>query len=420
MSKFVIYGGKPLKGKISVTGEKNAVLPILAATLLTQEPCMIDNVPEISDVKILLKIIKNLGAKVTKIKPNKYKIQAQTLKIKELNSKLVQKLRASVLLLGPMLARVGELKMLHPGGCIIGKRPVGTHFQALEKMGTIITQDQSYYYARANKGLKPAEIFLDEPSPTATENILMAAALTPGLTVIKDAACEPHIDSLCEFLEKMGAKISGIGTQTLKVSGQEKLNGASHTIIPAYIEVGTFAAVAAATKGDVIIENVVVSHLDPILHQLNMMNVNYEIGQNYLHIKPSKSLKAARVQPRPWPGFPTDLQAPFCVLATQANGTSLIHEWMYEGRLFYIDELIKMGANILLCDPHRALVTGPKKLVGAKIISPDIRAGIALIIAALVAEGESVIDNIELVDRGYENIEQRLRKLGANIKRIEE
>jgi UDP-N-acetylglucosamine 1-carboxyvinyltransferase len=418
MSKFLIQGGKPLKGKIKPMGCKNAALPIIAATLLTKEPCIIDNIPEISDVKVLLELIENLGVSVTKIKPHQYKIQAQKLRLKELKSQLAQKLRASILLLGPILAREGELKMLHPGGCIIGKRPVGTHFQALEKMGATITQDQNYYYASAKKGLKATHIFLDEPSPTATENVIMAAALTPGKTIIRDAACEPHVQDLCEFLEKMGVKFKGLGTQILEIWGRDKLTGANHTVMPDNIEVGTFVAMTAATQGNVIIEDVNIAHLDPIFHQMDLINIKYEIGPNYLHIKPNKNLKSSRIQPRPWPGFPTDLQAPFTVLATQAKGTSLIHEWMYEGRLFYIDELIKMGAEIILCDPHRALVTGPTKLNGSKIVSPDIRAGVALIIAALTADGESEIDNIELIDRGYEDIENRLKKIGAKIRRI--
>lgn len=418
MAKFIINGGKPLKGTIKPCGSKNAALAIIAATLLTDQSCTIDNIPEILDVKILLEIVEKLGVKVQKLKPHKYKIQAKNIRTTKLNPKLVQKLRASILLMGPLLARKGKMEMPHPGGCIIGKRPVGIHFQTLEKLGIDIRQDQSSYYTKAKRKLKPAVIFLDEPSVTATENVLMAAAKIPGKTIIKYAACESHVQDLCHFLSKMGVNISGIGTQTIEIIGAEKLSGAEHKIIPDNIEVGTFAAVAAATRSNVVIEDVVISHLDPILNKLKMMNVKFKIGKDFLHIKPSAKLKSTRIQTAPWPGFPTDLQAPFCILATQAEGTSLIHDWMYERRLSYIDELIKMGADIILCDPHRALVTGPKKLVGANIGSPDIRAGIALIIAALTAKGKTEIDNIQLIDRGYEDIEKRLRKLGANIKRI--
>ncbi len=424
MAKFIIKGGKPLKGTIKPGGSKNGALAIIAATLLTDQPCQISNVPEILDVKILLEIIQKLGVKVQKEKPHQYKIQAADIKTTKLDSRLVQKLRASILLMGPLLARKGKMEMLHPGGCIIGKRPVGTHFQALEKLGVEITQDKLSYYAKSasggkNKKLKPAQIFLDEPSVTATENTIMAAVLTPGKTTIKYAACEPHVQDLCQFLSKMGAEISGIGTQTLEICGVKKLQGAVHKIIPDNIEVGTFAAAAAATCGDVIIQNVIPENLDPILNKLKMMGVKFELGKDFLHIKPTTNLRPSRIQTAPWPGFPTDLQAPFCVLATQANGTSLVHDWMYERRLSYIDELIKMGADIILCDPHRALVNGPKKLFSAKIGSPDIRAGIALIIAALIADGQTTIENIHLIDRGYENIEKRFCKLGANIKRIE-
>ena len=419
MAKFIIKGGKPLKGKIRPCGSKNAALAIIAATLLTDQPCTIDNVPEILDVKILLEIIQKLGVKVQRLKPHKYKIQAKNIRTTKLDSNLVQKLRASILLMGPLLARKGKMEMLHPGGCIIGKRPVGTHFQALEKLGVDIKQDKLSYRARVKTKLKPAVVFLDEPSVTATENALMAAVLISGKTAIKYAACEPHVQDLCRFLSKMGAIISGIGTQTLKIEGQPKLSGAEHKIIPDNIEAGTFAVAAAVTKGDVIIENIIPEHLDPILNKLKIMGVKFRISKDFLHIKPTVTFKSTRIQTAPWPGFPTDLQAPFCVLATRAKGTSLVHDWMYERRLSYIDELIRMGADIILCDPHRALVNGPKKLFAAKIGSPDIRAGTALIIAALAADGETVIENIHLIDRGYENIEKRLCKLGADIKRVE-
>lgn len=420
MSKFVINGNKPLKGTIRPNGSKNAALPIIAATLLTKEACIIDNIPEILDVKILFKIIKKLGVKVQKIKSHQYKIQAKNITKTKLDPNLVRKLRASILLMGPLLVRKGEMEMLHPGGCYIGRRPIGTHFQVLEKLGADIYQDQlSYYIKIKDKILKPAIIFLDEPSVTATGNALMTAALIPGKTVIKYAACEPHVQDLCKFLQKMGVQITGIGSHTVTVIGKKVLNGAMHRIIADDIEIGTFAAAAATTKGNVIIQGVDPYYLDAIINKLEIMGIKFELSQNKLHIKPTAKLKATRIQTAPWPGFPTDLQAPFCVLATQAQGTSLIHDWMYERRLFYIDELIKMGADIILCDPHRALVMGPKKLVGTTITGPDIRAGIALIVAGLAAQGKTIIDNAQLIDRGYENIEIRLRKLGADIRRVE-
>ncbi|HLC39138.1 MAG TPA: UDP-N-acetylglucosamine 1-carboxyvinyltransferase [Patescibacteria group bacterium] len=418
MAKFKIIGGKPLHGTISTTGAKNSALPIIAACLLTDEICEIDNIPDILDIQVMLEIIQELGAIVKKINPHKYQIQAQKIKTTQLKSELISKLRASILLMGPMLARMKKIQMKHPGGCIIGKRPVGTHFWALEKMGATTKQDQTYYYAQAPRGLNPTEMFLDEPSVTATENVLMAAALTPGKTVLKDAACEPHVQDLAHFLIKMGALISGIGTNHLEIIGAQKLQGAKHRLIPDFLDIGTFAAAAAATKGEITIKDVVATDLDPILAKLEMMGVKYKLENRSLKILKSPNLKASRIQTRPWPGFPTDLQAPFCVLSTQAKGTSLIHDWIYERRLLYTDNLIKMGAEIVWCDPHRALVTGPTQLYGAQIGSPDIRAGIALIIAGLAAKGETIIDNIDLVDRGYEAVEIRLQALGANIKRI--
>ena len=418
MSKFIIKGGKPLKGKIKPCGSKNAALPIIAATLLAKEPCVIENVPEITDVHILFEIIQKLGVKVKKIEPHKYQIDAKNIIKTELDEDLVQKLRASILLLGPVLSRKGEMKMPHPGGCIIGRRPVGTHFRALEKLGVKISQNKFLYIAKVKDKLKSNEIYLDEPSVTATENVLMAASRIPNETIIKYAACEPHIQDLGQFLIKMGAQIEGLGTNTIKVIGKEELKGANHTIILDEIEIGTFTAAAIATKGDILIKGVNQKYLDPILNKLENMNVNFKIGADFLHILPSKNLKSTRIQTAPWPGFPTDLQAPFCVVATQAKGTSLIHDWMYERRFGYIDELIKMGAKITQCDPHRILVSGPNQLYGAQIASPDIRAGIALIIAGLVAKGKTEIDNIELIERGYENIDERLRSLGADIKKI--
>lgn len=418
MAKFIIEGARPLHGQIRVSGCKNAVLPEIAATTLTPELCRLENVPEVADVAVMFEILRHLGSKIKKIKPHVYELQTKEIVKTDLPAELVKKLRGSILLLGPLLARAGQVTMAYPGGDIVGRRPVGTHFDALSALGVNIKVLDTEMISATGQ-VKGAEIYLTEPSVTATENVIMAATLASGQTKIKFAACEPHVQDLCRFLIKMGAKIEGIGSQTILIEGTEKLSGATHRVIPECIEVGTFAAAAAATGGEIEILGIDCQDLDPILAILTKMGVEYKLSDDILQIKKSPHLSAARIQVNPWPGLPTDLQPPLTVLATQAEGVSLIHEWMYERRLFYIDELLKMGANITLCDPHRALVYGPTKLSGTKIISPDIRAGIALVIAALVAEGESEIDNVEIIDRGYEKIEERLRNLGAQIRRVD-
>jgi len=419
MAKFKIIGGKKLKGEIKTVGSKNAALPLLCAALLTKEECLIENVPAILDVEVMLKILKGMGARVEK-EDSRVKIKADKLSFQMPNSELVRRLRASVLLLAPLLYRWGKISLAHPGGCVIGTRPVGTHFDALESLGAKISQDAEAYHLSV-KVLRGSNFYMNEPSVTATENALMAAVVAEGETTINYAAAEPHIVNLAAMLSQMGGKISGAGTNTIRVQGVKKLKGAKVRVIPDEIEAGTFAALAGATGSSLTIADVHPNNLMPIRHKLKQMGVVTEIKkgneQYSLLVKKDSRLKPARIQVAPWPGFPTDLQAPFVVLATQAPGTSLVHEWMYDRRLFYIDELIKMGAKIVMCDPHRALITGPTKLFGAQIVSPDIRAGIGLLIATLVAKGESVIDNVELIDRGYEDIENRLGGLGAEIKR---
>ncbi len=419
MPKFVIEGGIPLKGKIRTSGAKNAALPIISATVLTKEKTVLDNVPKISDVSDLIEILRKGGVKIEWTGEHQLTIDPSGLKNSSLDHNLVKKLRASILLLGPILARLGKVTMPHPGGCIIGRRPIGTHFMALEKLGADITQDTENYHAKTI-GLKGSEIFLGEASVTATENAMMAASLADGKTIIKFAACEPHVEDLANFLNKMGARIKGQGTHTIEIEGVEELHGTKYSIIPDQLEVGTFAMAAAITHGEVLIENIgPLKQLDSILAKMEELGVNFELQGDNLLVKPTQEFKAVTIKTDTWPGFPSDLQAPFTVLTTQAKGTSLIHDWLYEGRLYYVEELVKMGANIIICDPHRALVSGPTPLTGTKIISPDIRAGAALIIAALGAKGKSEIDNIQLVERGYEKLEERLRNLGARIGRVE-
>ncbi len=420
MQKFVINGGKPLSGKVDIRGAKNAATPILSACLLTKEECVIDNVPLVADVLKMIEILESMGVETEWVGERKLRVKAgEGVDPEKMDFSLVGQMRSSILLLGSLLARFKKFKIKHPGGCIIGARPVGIHFDALEALGAKITQDGDFYYLKADR-LIGREVILKEFSVTATENLIMAATLAEGTTIIKIAAIEPHVQDLGRFLNKMGAKIKGLGIHTIQIEGVEKLRGAEHKIIPDPIEAGTFIIVAAATKGNVEINNIKPRELDLVLEKLKEMGVSFEIGNDKIIIKPTSKLNAVRkIETRTYPGVPTDLQAPFAVLATQAEGTTLIHDTMYEGRLAYINELNKMGANAVICDPHRALITGPTPLYGQDITSFDLRSGATLIIAALLAEGQSVIEKAEQVDRGYEKIEERLRKLGADIRRVE-
>ena len=417
MEKFIINGAKSLKGEIEVRGAKNAATPILAAALLTKEPCTIDNLPLIGDVFSMIETIKDMGAKVDWLAERKVKIQAKDIDPTKINKAIIGKLRSSILFLGSLIARFDKIKAPHPGGDLIGARPVDTHLKALQQLGADIKQDQNYYYLSRQK-LKGAKIVLSEFSVTGTENVLMAAALASGKTQLKMAATEPHVQDLGVFLKKMGVSIKGIGTHTLEIQGQAKLKGANHVVIPDPIEAGTFLILGAATKSPITVKNVEPNHLDAVLNKLKEFGVKFETRRQNIKIIPQAKLKAAKVVTRIYPGLPTDLQAPFGVLATQAHGTSLIFDTMYEGRLRYLSELKKMGANAIMADPHRALITGPTPLYGKKITSFDIRAGATLVIAALLAQGKSEILNAYQVDRGYEKIEERLQKIGAEIKRL--
>ena len=418
MAKFIIKGGQPLQGEIKVSGNKNAILPIMAATVLTSQKCILENVPQISDVEVMARILQGIGARIEGLGTPRLIIDPENVSQFVLDPELVKKLRASVLLLGPLLARFGKARMRHPGGCLLGRRAIGTHFDALTALGAKIVTSEENYEAKVRQS-HGAHIFLDEASVTATENALMMASLTSGVTMIEDAACEPYVEDLANFLISMGAQIEGAGTNRIRVAGVKSLSGASHRVLPDYMDIGTFAIAAAVTKGSVTITGVRENDLQMILLYLGRMGVKYQLENGMLKILPSELVAAnAKIQTRPWPGFPTDLMSPLIVLATQARGTTLCHDWMYETRMFFVDKLITMGANITLCDPHRALVVGPSKLKGKELESPDIRAGMALVVAALCAQGESVIDKVELIERGYEKIEERLKSLGADIKRI--
>jgi len=417
MSKFIITGGNKLEGDFFISGNKNAALPILAATVLTDETCVIRNVPQITDVATMLALLQDVGKNIERIGNNEVRIAGAATK-SVLDNALVQKLRASILFLGPLLAKTGAATLAPPGGCVIGRRAVGTHFDALTALGANIIGTEDYYDALL-KNPQANEIFLDEVSVTATENAMMCAAAIPGETVIENAACEPHVADLALVLKKMGAQISGAGSNRLVIHGRKNLHGFEHRLAPDYIEAGTMIIASACTRGHIFIHETEPKHLRPMLIYLERIGVQVKFrGETALEVLPA-NLRASslKIQTRPWPGFPTDLMSPFIVLATQAQGMALCHDWMYESRMFFVDKLIAMGANITQCDPHRVIVIGPTPLRPQKLSSPDIRAGIALVIAALAAEGTSTIDNVELIDRGYEDIVARLQKLGAEMAR---
>ena len=419
MPYFEIIGGKKLKGEIEVRGSKNAATPILAATLLTKKKCVLDNIPLIEDVLKMIKIIKGMGAEVEWLGKRKISVAAKNINPEKMDFEEVGKMRSSILLLGSLSARFPKFKMSCPGGCLIGSRPIGTHFRALEKMGVKIKQDNDFYRIDSSRR-RAAKVVLGEFSVTATENALMLASAIPQKTIIKIAAAEPHVQNLAGFLVKLGVKVKGAGTHTLEVIGRNNLKGADHRIIPDANEAATFLIMGAATKSRVTVKNAVEDNLDLVLEKLREFGAEFEIKKNSITVLPKSSLKAvAKIDARIYPGIPTDIQAPLGVLATQAEGTTLIHDTLYEGRFKYIQELRKMGAVAVVSDPHSALITGPTQLYGKEVISFDLRAGASMIIAALLARGESVIKNIEQVDRGYEKIEKRLQKLGADIKRVE-
>lgn len=401
-------------------GSKNAAAPILAATLLTDKECVISNIPLVKDILLMIEIIKDLGAEVKWLGERKISITAKNISAYRLDFKKVKKMRSSILLLGSLSARFKNFKIAHPGGCVIGVRPIGTHFNALEKMGVNIKQDNNFYYIDSGK-TKAAKVVLGEFSVTATENILMLASSIPQKTVVKIAASEPHVQDLSKFLVKMGVKIKGIGTHTLEVVGKDSLRGASHVIMPDANEAGTFLIMGVAAKSPIKVINAIEDHLDLVLEKLREFGADFEVGKNYIKVVPASNLKAVRkIDARIFPGIPTDVQAPFGVLATQAEGTTLVHDTLYEGRFKYIEELKRMGASVVVSDPHRALITGPTQLYGKEVISFDLRAGASMIIAALIARGKTVIKDIYQVDRGYEKIEERLQKIGADIKRKSE
>ncbi len=418
MEYFAIQGGKRLKGEIDVRGSKNATTPILAASLLTKGTSVISNIPLIEDVFRMLEILESLGAKIKWLGERKISITTDDIRPEKIDAEKVRQLRSSILLLGALSARFGKFKLYHPGGCAIGARPVGTHFDALKKMGVKIGQKEKFYIVDAGRR-KPAKVVLREMSVTATENAMMLAASLSGKTVIKLSASEPHVEDLGRFLISMGVKIKGLGTHTLEIVGAKKLHGGKHKIIPDANEAATFLIMGVAANSPIKVKNAVEDHLDLVLEKLREFGANFKITKNYIEVVPAKKLRAiSKIDTRTYPGIPSDVQAPFGILATQAEGKTLMHDTLFEGRFNYIGEIKRMGANAEVVDAHQVLIQGPTKLRGSEIKSFDLRAGASLIIAALLAKGETIVRDIYQVDRGYEKIEERLQKLGADIKRI--
>ncbi|HEY0736524.1 MAG TPA: UDP-N-acetylglucosamine 1-carboxyvinyltransferase [Herpetosiphonaceae bacterium] len=424
MDYFVIEGGHRLSGTITPVGNKNAALPLLAVALLTDEPLVLHNVPNIGDVRTKRELIQQLGVECTDLGGGSWRLQTRDVGDRQPDMELGRRIRTAPLLAGPLLARRGFVTIPRPGGDRIGRRRLDTHFQALQALGAEIEVTNECYILSAGE-LVGAEIFLDEMSVTGTEQAVMAAALATGTTVIQNAASEPHVQDVCRCLNAMGARIEGVGTDTLMIEGVSSLHGAEYTIGPDFMEVGSLIGLAAATGSEIRIRNA-----RPLEHRItritfNKLGVDWRVEGDDIVVPAEQELviradlhgAIPKIDDRPWPGFPTDLMSIALVVATQARGTVLIHEWMFENRLFFVDRLISMGAGIVLCDPHRAVVVGPAKLHGDTLTSPDIRAGMALLIAALAAEGSSTIQNISQIDRGYERIEERLRALGAHIER---
>jgi len=422
--RFVVRGGKPLSGTIRPAGNKNAALPILASTLLADGPVELGNIPRIRDVEAMLSLLGHLGAAIEWTGQNTVRVDARGARSKPLDPDLCARIRASILLAGPMLARFGKVQLPPPGGDVIGRRRVDTHVLALEHLGaSVLVGDRYEIEARHLTG---TDIFLDEPSVTGTENALMAAVTARGRTVLRNAASEPHVQDLARVLVAMGAQIEGIGSNTYVIDGGRSLHGASYEIGPDHIEIGSFIGLAAVTNGSLTIEGVRPDELRSILMGFDRLGVRPRIDGTHLIVDPNQERRIRpdvgdhipKLEDGPWPAFPADVMSIALVTATQCEGLILIFEKMFESRLFFVDKLIGMGARIVLCDPHRAVISGPAPLRGGSVESPDIRAGMAILLAALAADGESVINNIGQIDRGYERIDERLRALGAEIQRV--
>jgi UDP-N-acetylglucosamine 1-carboxyvinyltransferase len=425
MYRYAVEGGFPIKGRVRASGNKNAALPVIAATLLTDEPVTLRNIPDIEDVHVMFEILRSLGAEVRQSETHgEWMVHAANITKTEVPTELAHKIRASILFAGPLLARVGRVALPPPGGDVIGRRRLDTHFLALGGLGAHIHTD-GIFLLEANK-LIGRSLFLDETSVTATENAIMAAVLAEGETVIENAASEPHVQDLCRLLTAMGADMTGIGSNILRIRGVKRLTGTVFEIGSDYMEVGSFIGLAAVTRGEIEIEHADPHHLKMMRIAFGKLGIHWEQDADSIHVPARQSLQVVpdldgmipKIDDSPWPGFPPDLTSIVTVVATQVEGTVLIHEKMFESRMFFVDKLIGMGARIVLCDPHRAVVSGRSRLSGSDLVSPDVRAGMAMVIAALCAEGKSTIRNVYQIERGYEQLTERLQALGAQIERI--
>src|SRR5512139_3497265 len=426
MDKFIIEGGVPLQGEVTPAGNKNAALPLLAACLLTEEPVVLRNVPRIKDVLVMRKLIESLGASVEDLDDRTWRITARDLRPADLDPDQCKRIRASILVAGPMAARVGEFKLPPPGGDVIGRRRLDTHIWSLRAMGVQVDYDRGFTFQ--SDGLRGTDFMMDEASVTATENAIMAAVTAEGDTVIRNAASEPHVQELCYFLNTLGAQIEDIGSNTLHIHGVPKLHGGEFTIGPDYLEVISFVGAAAVTHGSVRVKNAGVNNLGMIAHVFERLGVKWQVEGDDLIVPSDQSLTVVpdldgaipEIKTNVWPAFPTDLISIAITVATQAKGSVMFHDWMFSGRMYFTDKLVGMGARIILCDPYRCLIQGPNQLYGENLESPDIRAGMSLLLAALTAKGKSTVRNIGQIERGYEDVDNKLRALGAQIERVKE
>jgi UDP-N-acetylglucosamine 1-carboxyvinyltransferase len=431
MEKFIVEGGVPLSGEMTPAGNKNATLPLLAACLLTDEPVTLHNVPQIRDVRDMRQLLESLGVQVEDLGPSTWRITARELYPADLDPDLCRRIRASILLAAPMMVRAGGLRLPPPGGDVIGRRRLDTHLQAFRALGAQVDFDRAsllFDFRAPPEGLRGTSMLLDEASVLGTENAIMAAVLAKGTTVISNAASEPHVQQVCDLLNHLGARISGIGSNTLTIEGVERLHGGEFTVGPDYLEVISFVGAAVVTHGSIRIRNAGNQYLGMIRMVFNRMGVDWLVdgddiivpAEQRLVVEPDLGNAIPEIKTNIWPAFPTDLMSIAIAVATQARGSILFHDWMYPSRMFFVDKLVGMGAQIVLCDPHRCIVTGPTRLFGEKVESPDIRAGMTLVLAALAAQGKSVIRNVGQIDRGYERVDEKLRALGARIERQRE
>lgn len=426
MDKFIIEGGVALHGEVTPAGNKNVALPLLAASLLTTEPVILHNIPQIQDTYVMRKLLESLGVQIENLDDTSWRVIARDLRLADLNPDLCRQIRASILIAGPLAARIGEFKLPSPGGDVIGRRRLDTHILALRALGVDVEYDRGFTFQADN--LRGTEFLMDEASVTATENAIMAAVTAEGDTVVRNAASEPHVQELCYFLNLLGAQIEEIGSNTLHIHGVPQLHGGEFTIGPDYLEVISFVGAAAVTHGSIRVKNAGVENLHMIAHVFQRLGVTWQVegddlivpaGQD-LTISPDLDGAIPEIKTNVWPAFPTDLISIAITVATQASGSVLFHDWMFSGRMYFTDKLVGMGAKIILCDPYRCLIQGPNRLYGENLESPDIRAGMSMLLAALAAKGQSTIRNISQIERGYQDVDQKLRALGAQIERVRE